>query len=257
MITPKGYANRRGRYRAQSGRGGSSGRRRSGHPGESPPSAAFRGPAAVPGLRKTPNRQGTARWHGAVAGCAEHEPLPPARWRIDARSAGRTARRSHRLGRSKRAGDARALLPAASAAAAQTAQKMPVPSSLLHPPLLDELGLAAALASYVEGCRQHAGIEIEVDVSPNFGRLDQDVEMGLFRIVQEGLANIGRRAGSVSAVIRLERGPCEVRLELKAITRDLSAHPAEPGRTSIPLGVGILGMRARAEQLGGRLEIAP
>ena len=140
--------------------------------------------------------------------------------------------------------------------AAQSAREMRVLSYLLHPPLLDELGLAAALASYVEGCRQRAGIEIEVDVAPNFGRLDQDVEMGLFRIAQEGLANIGRRAGSVSAVIRLERGPCEVRLELKDISRGLSAHPVEPGRTSIPLGVGILGMRARAEQLGGRLEIA-
>ena len=140
--------------------------------------------------------------------------------------------------------------------AAQSAREMRMLSYLLHPPLLDELGLAGALASYVDGHRQRAGIEIEVDVAPNFGRLDPDVEMGLFRIVQEGLANIGRRAGSVSAVIRLERGPCEVRLELKAITRDLSARPAEPGRTSIPLGVGILGMRARAEQLGGRLEIA-
>src|ERR1017187_2741168 len=94
--------------------------RRFGPPGESPAWAAFRRPAAVPGLRKTPNRQGTARWHRAVAGRTEHDPLPPARCRIDARSAGRTSRRGHRLGRSKRAGDARALLPAASAAAGRT-----------------------------------------------------------------------------------------------------------------------------------------
>ena len=140
--------------------------------------------------------------------------------------------------------------------AAKSSREMRVLCYLLHPPLLDELGLAGALASYVEGCHQHAGIEIAAEVAPDFGRLDQDVEMGLFRIVQEGLANIGRRSDGVSAVIRLERGPGEVRLELKAITRGLSAHPAKPGRNSIPLGVGILGMRARAEQLGGRLEIA-
>src|ERR1039458_2679791 len=101
----------------------------------------------------------------------------------------------------------------------------------------------------MEGCRQRAGIEIEVAVAPNFGRLDQDVEMGLFRIAQEGLANIGRRAGSVSAVIRLERGPCEVRLELKDISRGLSAHPVEPGRTSIPLGVGVLGIDRKSTRL--------
>jgi signal transduction histidine kinase len=139
--------------------------------------------------------------------------------------------------------------------AVQSAREMRVLSYLLHPPLLDELGLVAALASYVEGYRQRAGIEIAVDVAPDFGRLDQDVEMALFRIVQEGLANIGRREGNVSAVIRLERGPCEVRLELIDISREFSAHPGKPERNSIPLGVGILGMRARTEQLGGRLEI--
>jgi signal transduction histidine kinase len=140
--------------------------------------------------------------------------------------------------------------------AAQSAREMRVLSYLLHPPLLDELGLTAALASYVEGYRQRTGMEIEVDVAPDFGRLDQDVEMALFRIVQEGLANIGRRAGSSPAVIRLERGLCAVRLELKDFSRELSAHPVEPGRNSIPLGVGILGMRERAELCGGRLEIA-
>jgi signal transduction histidine kinase len=139
--------------------------------------------------------------------------------------------------------------------AARTSREIRVLSYLLHPPLLDELGLAAALASYAKGYRHRAGIEIEVDVAPNFGRLHQDVEMALFRIVQEGLANICGRAGGVSAAIRLERGPCAVRLELKDLSCGFATHPVEPGRTPIPLGVGILGMRARAELLGGRLEI--
>jgi PAS domain S-box-containing protein len=139
--------------------------------------------------------------------------------------------------------------------AAQSSREMRVLSYLLHPPLLNELGIAGALASYAQGFRQHSGIEIEVDVAPDFGRLDQDLEIALFRIVQEGLANIGRRDGDVLAAIRLERSPCEVRLELKEFYRGFSAHPGEPGRVPPPLGVGILGMRERAEQLGGRLEI--
>lgn len=147
------------------------------------------------------------------------------------------------------------LLDEAIGLASQSSREMRVLSYLLHPPLLDELGIAGALASYAEGFRQHSGIEIEVDVAPDFGRLDQDVEIVLFRIVQEGLANLGRREGDVLAAIRLERCPCEVRLELKEFHRGFSAHPVEPGRIPPPLGVGILGMRERAEQFGGRLEI--
>jgi PAS domain S-box-containing protein len=140
--------------------------------------------------------------------------------------------------------------------AAQSSREMRVLSYLLHPPLLDELGLAGALASYTEGFREHAGIEIAVEVAPDFGRLDQDMEMALFRIVQEGLASIRRHEGKVSAVIRLERSRREVRLELRDSGCRLPAPPAEPAKSSMPLGVGILGMRERAEQLGGRLEIA-
>jgi signal transduction histidine kinase len=97
---------------------------------------------------------------------------------------------------------------------------------------------------------------MEVDVAPDFGRLDRDTEMALFRIVQEGLSSIHGREGNVLAVIRLERSQGEVRLALRESSQGRPAPPAEPGKSSVPLGVGILGMRERAEQLGGRLEIA-
>jgi signal transduction histidine kinase len=149
-----------------------------------------------------------------------------------------------------------ALLNEAIDLAARSSREMRVLCYLLHPPLLDELGLAGALESYAEGIREHSGIEIEVDVARDFGRLHSDVEMALFRIVQEGLANIGRREGGAHAVIRLARGPREARLELEDSCGGPPAHPVEPGRIPPPLGVGILGMRQRAELLGGRLEIA-
>jgi PAS domain S-box-containing protein len=140
--------------------------------------------------------------------------------------------------------------------AAQCSREIRVLCYLLHPPLLDELGLASALENYVKGYRQRTGAQMEVDVAPDFGRLDRDTEMALFRIVQEGLSSIHGREGNVLAVIRLERSQGEVRLALRESSQGRPAPPAEPGKSSVPLGVGILGMRERAEQLGGRLEIA-
>lgn len=128
-------------------------------------------------------------------------------------------------------------------------------SYLLHPPLLDDLGLAAALKSYVEGFSQRTGIRIALEVPVNLGRLLPEVETALFRITQEGLANVHRHSGSRRASIRITLGAAEVRLELE-----------DEGKGQIPLGnngngqearfgVGIPGMRERAQQLGGQMEI--
>ena len=126
-------------------------------------------------------------------------------------------------------------------------------SYLLHPPLLDDLGLAAALKSYVEGFSQRTGIHVTLEIPTNLGRLVPEVEMALFRITQEGLANVHRHSGSLRALIRITLSPTEVHLELK-----------DEGKGQVPLngngqgarfGVGIPGMRERAQQLGGRMEI--
>ena len=96
-------------------------------------------------------------------------------------------------------------------------------SYLLHPPLLDDLGLRGALQTYAQGFHQHTGIALELTIPPDFGRLDQALEMTIFRIVQEGLSNIHRHSGSALAEIRLERDSRAVRLDLLDHGRGLPA----------------------------------
>ena len=120
-------------------------------------------------------------------------------------------------------------------------------SYLLHPPELDELGLESALASYVDGFVRRSGVQVDLDVAPDLGRLPQEVETALFRIVQEALSNIHRHSGSRTASIRLARDPSGVTLEVSDTGCGMRCGTAP--------GVGIASMRERAQQLGGRLEI--
>ena len=112
------------------------------------------------------------------------------------------------------------------------------------------------MQAYAQGFNQRTGIQVEIKIPPDFGRLGSEMETTLFRIVQEGLANVHKHSGSRLAVIRLERDPREVRLVLQDRGRGLPAalHPRAKG--FVHFGVGIMGMRERAEQLGGRLELA-
>src|SRR6267143_867114 len=87
-------------------------------------------------------------------------------------------------------------------------------SYLLHPPLLDELGLVSALKEYVEGFSERSGIKLELEIQSGFGRLPQEVETALFRIVQESLTNIQRHSGSETAEIHLREGTDGVALEI-------------------------------------------
>jgi signal transduction histidine kinase len=127
---------------------------------------------------------------------------------------------------------------------------------LLHPPLLDEVGLTAGLQAYAQGFHQRTGIQVEIVVLPDFGRLSSELEVTLFRIVQEGLANVHKHSGSSSADIRLERDAREVRLVLQDRGRGLPQALRTQATGFVRFGVGIMGMRERAEQLGGRLELA-
>jgi PAS domain S-box-containing protein len=140
--------------------------------------------------------------------------------------------------------------------AGQCSQEVRTLAYLLHPPLLDDLGLRGALQTYAQGFHHRTGIELELKIPPEFGRLDPGLEMTIFRIVQEGLSNINRYSGSALAEIRLERDAREVRLYLLDHGRGLPAASIPQKKESVRLGVGILGMRQRAEQLGGTLEIA-
>lgn len=129
-------------------------------------------------------------------------------------------------------------------------------SYLLHPPLLDELGLASALEEYVGGFAKRTGLRLELDLSSEVGLLPKEYNTALFRIVQESLGNIQRHSGSSTGKIRLMRDAGEIILE---VTDDGKGMPGEylkkrPGSLRA-LGVGILGMRERMRQIGGRLEI--
>jgi two-component system NarL family sensor kinase len=129
-------------------------------------------------------------------------------------------------------------------------------SYLLHPPLLDESGLASAVRWYAEGFQKRSGIHLSVNIAPGLGRLSMEVETALFRVVQESLTNVHRYSGSPDAEIRIFAENGELRLEVVDYGKGIEAGTA---RTSIDgiasLGVGIPGMRERLRQLGGQLEV--
>ena len=129
-------------------------------------------------------------------------------------------------------------------------------SYLLHPPLLDELGLASAIREYAGGFSQRSGIAIDLELEEGFGRLGQEAETTLFRIVQESLSNIQRHSGSECAKISLRTQAGQVRLEVSDDGRGMGNSTANVlDRRGARLGVGILGMRERLSQLDGKLEI--
>jgi len=127
-------------------------------------------------------------------------------------------------------------------------------SYLLHPPLLDEVGLAPALRWYVDGFIKRSGIAVQLRAGADIGRLERDAEIALFRVVQECLTNVYRHSGSKTAEIHLTRLPEGLLLVVSDAGRGIGGE-ATIGRSGDTLGVGIAGMRARLNQLDGRLEI--
>ncbi|MGO9062376.1 MAG: PAS domain S-box protein [Candidatus Binataceae bacterium] len=129
-------------------------------------------------------------------------------------------------------------------------------SYLLHPPLLEEAGLAYALRGYVEGFTRRSGIRVELDVAGSIGRLPDEMETTLFRIVQESLTNVHLHSGSSTARIALLERDGEVLLEISDQGRGFSiARRNGNALAAAGLGVGIRSMQERARQAGGRLEI--
>ncbi len=127
-------------------------------------------------------------------------------------------------------------------------------SYLLHPPLLDEAGLASAVKWYVEGFANRSTIEVRLELPADMGRLPQDLETTIFRLIQESLTNIHRHSGSKTAVIRVARGDQDVRVEISDEGRGIKSSSAD-SHNPRP-GVGILGMKERVRRFGGTLEIS-
>ena len=122
----------------------------------------------------------------------------------------------------------------------------------LHPPVLDELGLAGAVHEYADGFTQRSGIKVTTDAGPALERLPAETERALFRMVQESLANVHRHSGSATAAIRIAREGANVTLEVADQGHGL--HIRDDG-TVAQVGVGLAGMRERVRQLGGRFEV--
>jgi signal transduction histidine kinase len=128
-------------------------------------------------------------------------------------------------------------------------------SHLLHPPLLDEAGLASALRWYVDGFAQRSKIRVDLDCPNDFGRLPREVETAVFRLVQECLTNIHRHSGSATAKIRLHHSDHEVAVEVEDKGKGIPTEKLDQMTSAGIPGVGITGMRERVRQLGGTLEI--
>jgi PAS domain S-box-containing protein len=140
--------------------------------------------------------------------------------------------------------------------AEQSLQELRTLSYLLHPPILDQAGLALALQWYVEGFTKRSGIFVDLISLEDIGRLASEVETALFRVVQESLTNIRRHSHSETATIRLEKSDREITLEIADNGVGMPGRDARGSSDRIAdLGVGIPGMRQRLLQLGGRLQI--
>lgn len=134
----------------------------------------------------------------------------------------------------------------------ELAQEIRTVAHLLHPPLLDEVGLAGALQEYVDGFSQRSKIQTSLEFPPSARRLPRDIEISIFRIVQECLTNIHKHSGSTTARVRLTDGTDHFTIEISDRGKGVHAQDfASSGR----VGVGIRGMRERVKQFGGTLDI--
>lgn len=126
-------------------------------------------------------------------------------------------------------------------------------SHLLHPPLLTEVGLAAAVQWFLDGFSRHTGISTRLEAPTDIGRLPAHTEISLFRVVQECLTNIHRHAGSRTALVRINISGDELVVEIIDEGKDQGRGSAR----RFTEGMGIQGMRERMDELGGTLEISP
>jgi signal transduction histidine kinase len=129
-------------------------------------------------------------------------------------------------------------------------------SHLLHPPLLDEAGLASAIQWYAEGFSERSGIRLDLALQPDLGRLPSEVEITLFRVLQEGLTNIHRHSRAAQASVEVVIRNGSVRMQISdsgcGIPQDLLR---EWRGMRAPLGVGMAGMLERTRDMGGSFDV--
>lgn len=129
-------------------------------------------------------------------------------------------------------------------------------SYVLHPPLLKEFGLLAAMKWFVRGFTERSGVNVTLETPPAMGRLPFAIEEALFRTLQEGLSNVQRHSGSKKVHATLTQTRATVTLKIRDFGTGIEpAMSAETPDELALVGVGIAGMRVRAQQLGGKLTI--
>ena len=127
-------------------------------------------------------------------------------------------------------------------------------SYLLHPPLLEESGLISAISWLAGGITKRSQIDVKLELADEIGRLPQDLELAVFRIVQECLANVYRHSGSKSATIRLDRDSQELLLQVEDEGRGMSPQQLSALQTS-GSGVGLRGIQERIRPFSGSFDI--
>jgi PAS domain S-box-containing protein len=128
-------------------------------------------------------------------------------------------------------------------------------SYLLHPPLLDEVGLGSALHWFVDGFGKRSGILVNLELPGNLGRMPRDLETAIYRVVQECLTNIHRHSQSPVAAIRLSESARRIVLEVTDQGKGIDQHKLSRIASSCAPGVGLRGIRERIQNFRGELEI--
>ena len=131
-------------------------------------------------------------------------------------------------------------------------QEIRTTSYLLHPPMLDELGLLSALRWYIDGLVERSDISVQLNIPDDLERLGPDVELAIFRLVQECLTNIHRHSGSKTAAITIHRQIDKIYVEVRDEGKGISKQRLAEIQSQA-VGVGIRGMRERVRQCGGEL----
>jgi PAS domain S-box-containing protein len=128
-------------------------------------------------------------------------------------------------------------------------------SYLLYPPMLEEMGLRSAVRWYLDGFTKRSGIQTSFDISPDFGRVPRDIEVAIFRVLQESLTNVHRHSGSPTADVKVLISDGTLILEVKDKGKGMpSGNLAEAGQDHGTHGVGLRGMDERMRHLGGRID---
>lgn len=147
------------------------------------------------------------------------------------------------------------LMEELNALADEALQEVRTASYLLHPPLLDESGIASAARWFVEGFAKRSGIEVNCEIPEDLTRPPRDCELVLFRVLQESLTNVHRHSGASAADIKLAIDGDQLKLEITDNGNGIPEQRLKSLQSAGKSGVGIAGMRERVRELGGRMEI--